>query len=242
MKKTLSAFVFLSLLITSLCFVSCASDSIVPGSGVIEMENLHIEYMNLGDSYYELKKYDKAEMCYKKASSSKTLYWPCLYKLAEIYTRLSKWNLAEETYKKLISRDNDNNALKESYAYVLASQGQFESALNVYKEIEEREINNNSELNVSCLENYLILLISLERNEEAKEKLAVLSEKAPDNTNLSAYKEKLYPPEPESENDSSETKNPDQVNDPDSDESSSSDPIISKVDSDFIMIEEQSSN
>lgn len=184
MKRFLSAF----LIIFSLFLFSCASDSFVPGAGSRQIENIYKEYMILADSYYDIQKYEKAEVFYKKASDLKELYWPCSYKLAEVYLKLSKWDQAETYLKKLIERDSDNSVLQEKYAFALASKGDFDSALKIYSEL--CNIENPSQ---SSLENYLVLLVTKEQTEEAKVQLEILKEKFPSNTNISKYEEKLNP-------------------------------------------------
>lgn len=167
---------------------SCASDSFVPGAGEKRIENIYKEYMSLADSYYEIQKYEKAEVFYKKASALKELYWPCSYKLADVSLKLSKWNEAESYLKKLIARDSENIVLNEKYAYVLASKGDFDGAMAIYKELCTKE-----DPGQSSLENYLVILISKDMVEEGKIQLEVLKEKFPGNSNISKYEEKLYP-------------------------------------------------
>ncbi len=179
----------------SLIFVSCASDGVVvPGSAKMSENSLHYEYLNLGDAYSELKKYDKAADYYKLASKKKDLYWSSTYKLAYMYALQSKWDEALPLYEKLLSRDPENMSLKESVAYVHAMKGDYEKSLKIYGELLEYFPDSQE-----ILENYISILITKEDLDKALEFTFILEKKFPDNTKLSKFKEILIVPEENNE-------------------------------------------
>jgi len=175
-----------SIILVSLIFSSCVTDNMIPGRKGAQVLNLYKEYMNLGDAYYDLKKYDKAIECYKQASGFKEFYWNCVYKMADSYFRLGNWSESESLYLKLIKRDGDNLQLKEALAYVYASQGKFSESLEIYSKLQEDFPENQS-----FLENQIVLLITSGENKLAREKVENLKTLFPDNTKVETYSKKL---------------------------------------------------
>ena len=150
------------------------------------MKNLYQEYLNIGDAYYDLKKYDKALEYYKKASVSKAFRWACTYKMADTYFSQGNWDEAEKLYLKLLNRDENNLQIKESLAFVYASQGKFSEALEIYSELQETFSENQA-----FLENQIVLLISSGNEDAAREKIENLKTLFPDNTKTETYLKKL---------------------------------------------------
>jgi len=179
-------------IIIFICFVfsfslfSCASDSFIPGAKTIAVNNIYQEYMNIGNIYTDLNKYDKALDFYTRASESRKLYWACLYKIADANFRLGKWAEAENGFKILLKRDSENLQLQESLAYVYASQGKYEEALDLYSELEKKYPENQS-----FLENYIVILLSQENAEQARLKLDNLKKLFPDNKKIDSFEQKL---------------------------------------------------
>ena len=125
--------------------ISCSSNKIavpIPGQSEAVQKNIYIEYMNIADIYFGLEKYDKAESYYKAAMGNKDIYWTAIYKLAKCYAYESKWADAQTIYETLLKRDEDNNTLKASVAYIYAMTGNTDKACSMYEEL----IKNNPEI------------------------------------------------------------------------------------------------
>lgn len=185
--RKITALVFV---LSSLLLASCTSNGMIPGKSGLQMKSIYQEYMNLGDAYMELKKYDKAVTYYELASERKELYWTACYKLAQVYLKQGNFSSSLANYQKLIKRDPDNSQLKESIAYIYGQTGDFSSAIQVYEELVTLYPESQA-----YLENYIVVLISAEENEKASEKIDLLLELFPDNTKASKFKEKITPAE-----------------------------------------------
>lgn len=177
---------FASIILFSLLFSSCATDYLVPGRKGVAIRNIYQEYLNIGDAYYDLKKYDKALTYYKQASENKTFFWACTYKMADTYFRQGNWEEAEKLYEKLITRDENNLQIKEALAYVYASEGKFDEALKIYSDLQEKFPENQS-----FLENQIVLLITSGDQDTAREKIENLKSIFPENKKAETYLKKL---------------------------------------------------
>ncbi len=184
MKKTSVIFSIIFSILLSLS--SCASDSIVPGRQSRVIQNLYNEYMNLGDAYYELKKYDKAAVYYQSAMESKELYWAACNKLAETYVKQSKWTDSEALYQKLLKRDPENVQLKEVLAYIYASSGKFNESVSIYEQLRKDFPESQT-----IFENYIVVLISSEKYEEARTETENLLAQFPDNAKVTVFNNKI---------------------------------------------------
>lgn len=192
-------------------FISCASNNIalpVPGKSEIVTNNIYIEYMNIADIYFSLEKYDKAAQFYEYAMMNKDNYWSAYYKLGQCYVYQNKYDSALRIYYKLLDRDQNNNSLKSSIAYMEAQTGNTKKALELYDNL---IINNPNE--AIYLENKIAVLLALENNAEAEELFNQLQEEFPENaTNekFSKYFEELNKKE-ETESTEVETSTDDSV-------------------------------
>lgn len=200
---------WVSLLLTVLILFSNGCTSI-PGKEDNKITNIYIEYLNIGDIYFNLEKYNEAIPYYKLAMQNKKVYWGAYYKLAKCYVYTSNWNNALSMYKKLLNKDKENNSLKANIAYIYLMQGNFNKAEFIYSDLLLKEPDNKA-----YLENYLALLLSNDVKikqpqylEKYNSYLAVYQEKYPDDENLNKFKlkyEQIFPPEnSESENQSEE--------------------------------------
>ena len=180
--------------LSSILFFSCTSANLsvpVPGQGAAKTRNIYAEYYILGDSYFELEKYDKAAEYYELAMRKKDQYWAAFYQLAKCYVYQSKWNDAIPMYKKLLERDSENASLKASVAYIYSMQGDFKNASRIYEALLEEQPKNQD-----YLENYLALLASQEKKFEKMYSVKfvkaydTLKEEYPENKNLNTLEEK----------------------------------------------------
>ena len=162
-------------------FVSCISIS-VPGEENRRMNNLNAEYYNIAEAYFSLKKYDKAADYYTLCLKNKETELSAKYQLARCYAFSSKWSDSEKLFSELFERDKSNLDLKLSLAYVHAMSGELETACNEYKALSIEYPENQA-----VLENYITLLMNMEKSEEAAPQYAVLKEKFPDSKLVSTY-------------------------------------------------------
>lgn len=179
---------YLSVIFFLLFIISCNTTGKLTlfGSEKQVIDNLYIEYMNIGDVYYSLEKYDKAIEYYKKASENDDLYWSCFYKLAKTYALSSNWAEASVSFEKLLERDPENSNLKASLAYIKALNGQVEEAKKIYEELIEQFPENQL-----FLENYIAILF-LEKNiAEIAVPLSVLKDLFPESANITKIENQL---------------------------------------------------
>ncbi len=176
-----------------LLFASCSSSNFsvpVPGQGDAKINNIYVEYYNLGESYYKLEDYKKAAEYYELAMKKKEQYWAAYYKLAKCYVFISDWNNALPMYKKILERDSENASLKASLAYIYSMQGNFKNAKMVYLELLQEQPNN-----LDYLENYLAVLLAdekkLKKEKESFDKyFEILKTEYPESKNITTFEEK----------------------------------------------------
>lgn len=202
MKLKKSYWVSLLTLILILFSNGCTS---IPGKEDDKITNIYIEYLNIGDIYFNLEKYTEAIPYYKLAMQNKKVYWGAYYKLAKCYVYTSDWNNALSMYKKLLNKDKENNSLKANIAYIYLMQGNFNKAEFIYSDLLLKEPDNKA-----FLENYIALLLSNEikiKQPEYLEKyntyISVYEDKYPDDENLNKFKTKydqLFPENKSEEN------------------------------------------
>lgn len=182
------------IILLSACFLifSCASTGglKIPGQGEKEIQNIYLEYINLADNYFSLEKYDKALTYYEKALSNKETYWTVYYKIAKCYAYKKDWSRSQEYFSKLYERDPDNSSLKASLAYIYAMNKNFSKSEAMYEELicEQPSVSD-------YLVNYIAILIKDEKKSEAVDKLSLLKEQFPNNTNISKFEALLKEPE-----------------------------------------------
>lgn len=172
----------------SLFVVACSSlnEFGIPGEIEAKRNNIYIEYMNLGDSYFELAKYDKAIEYYNLALKNKEIYWVCYFKLGRTYALAKKYTEARKIYNRLLKRDKNNTDIQISLAYLYAMEGKTDSAISIYEYLCSKE-----EYNADILVNYINVLILDEQLNYAKSKLTLLKEKFPDNQNIETFEKNL---------------------------------------------------
>lgn len=180
-KNLFSTFILLFL------FSSCQTIKIpVPGEGEILKSNIFTEYMNIGDSYFSIEKYDKAQEYYTLAMGNSKLYWAAYYKSAKTYALQNDWQNAEKMYKTLYNRDPGNDSLKASIAYIYSMNNKPKKAEELYKQLYEQHKENSD-----YIENYISILISLDKIYLAKELFLVLKENFPEKESIKKIQSKF---------------------------------------------------
>lgn len=196
---------------------SCASNKVIPipGEETAILNNVYVEYYNIGDTYYRLEDFNKAITYYDKAMKNRKLYWPAYYKLAKCYTLISDWNKALPMYEKILKRDPDNSTIKASLAYLYVMQGDVKNAQKLYKELLDIEPENQN-----YIENYIAILIPDEDNyklnkETVETLLNKLKENFPDNKNLEKFNSTIerYIPEEQPSDEQVSDENSEEITD-----------------------------
>lgn len=204
MKLLKKSIIILQLLtLTSFGLISCKSNKVipVPGEDIAIMNNIYVEYSNIGDTYYKLEDFNNAAKYYEMAMKNRKLYWSSYYKLAKCYALTSDWSKALPMYKKILKRDPDNNSIKASLAYIYSMQGDLKESKKLLKEL--LEIDNHNE---KYIENYLAILMVDEENykknkEEVQEYLNLLKENFQENKNIERFENSIKKFEPEQKKD-----------------------------------------
>lgn len=186
--------------IASLClaFVSCKTVRfVIPGERKVAVNNIYIEYYNIAEEYFKIPNYKKAAEYYLKAVYNKEIANAAYFKAGRSYALANDWEKALTVYLEIQKHDKENASVKESIAYIYAMAGDFEKSERLYLEL----ISTNPEI-ARILVNYTIVLVTLEKYNEAAEQLAKIKEKFPDEEKISALDQKitaaLNPPSDES--------------------------------------------
>jgi tetratricopeptide (TPR) repeat protein len=127
---------------------------------------LAAEYFNLGNAYFELKKYDRAITLYEKSLRYDPSFSEGSYNLARVYMSQEKYEDGLGILENLISREGENLLLLQTYAYALGKAGRSSEAIAFY-----REILSKSEGNLAALFNLSVLLENDESTGESYELL-----------------------------------------------------------------------
>jgi len=178
---------------------SCRSvQFFLPGEKKVVVGNIYVEYYNIAEEYFKIPNYQKAAEYYLKATRNRDISNAAYFKAARSYALAKNWEKALEIYLEILKHDKNNVSVKESLAYVYAMNNDFEKAERLYLEL----ISSNPDV-ARVLVNYTIVLVTLEKYEEAAQQLEVIKGKFPDEEKISALDEKisaaLKPPTDESE-------------------------------------------
>jgi|GEM_PF-532163 tetratricopeptide (TPR) repeat protein len=95
------------------------------------------EYAALGDAYFELKRYDKAEEAYRRAADLDPLLAVNSYQLARTYAESAQYDKALTILQDLDKRDSGNILVLNLKAYVLLRQGKADEAAQAYQRVLE---------------------------------------------------------------------------------------------------------
>ncbi len=167
--------------------ISCSSNKIafpIPGERNAAITNIYAEYLNIADIYFELEKFDKAESYYKAAMGNRDIYWNAYYKLAKCYAYQSKWGDAQTAYETMLKRDPANTSIKSSIAYIYSMNGNTDKAIDLYQELLQESPDQ-----VEILENYICLLLAVEKKEEAQSQVELLKEKFPESKRIEEFEQ-----------------------------------------------------
>lgn len=167
----------------------CASSgiSLAPGETRTLLRNLSTEYCEMADSFFEMKKYDKAVNYYQKSLKVKNSL-SVKFKLAKTYVMLNKWAEANSIYKELYRKDKENSALITMLAYTEIKTGNVDNALSLYKVLYEK-----NPVDTIVLKNYVLILLELKKTEEAAKYFEELKAINPESSELAKLEEKVYP-------------------------------------------------
>lgn len=172
-------------------FINCNSNSFpVLGQNKVFHDNLYKEYMNLGNSYYDIEKYSEAISFYEKVLDDESLGNVAYYKMAQCYSLLSDWGNALPMYEKLLEDDPENQAFMANIAYIYTMTRNVKDALGMYDKLLDKQPNN-----VTYIENYLAILLSdkslfIENEEKFEELFSSLKESYPKNKNIEIFQKK----------------------------------------------------
>ncbi|MBO7122046.1 MAG: tetratricopeptide repeat protein [Treponema sp.] len=162
------------------------------------VNNIFIEYYNIAEEYFRIKNYSKAAEYYKMASSDKEIYNAAYFKAARSYALAKDWTNAIQIYQEIVKKDKNNVTAKESLAYIYAMTNDFEKSERLYLEL----VSTNPD-SAEVLINYTVVLLTLEKYQDAAEQLDLIKEKFPDEEKIKTLEEKinegLNPPSDESE-------------------------------------------
>jgi tetratricopeptide (TPR) repeat protein len=114
-------------LLAALSLASCATTS--------RQHDIAIEYYDIGNAWFELKKYDKAELYYNRALAFDRTMNASVYNLAVLYVETGKPAKALPILQKLLESDPKNVRVLSALAYANARAGENEEALRIYGDI-----------------------------------------------------------------------------------------------------------
>jgi len=174
---------FLAAVLSAVLSVSCGSVPLMlPGGKAAVVGNIYSEYLNIGDIYFSLEKYDRAAACYELALDGRSNYWGTYYKLARSRAMNSEWDKAGRMYGRLLERDPDNMTLLSSKAYICAMSGDAAGAAEIYSSLVSRQPESSE-----YLEDYIAVLLMDGDVEGAEAPLALLRRDFPDSANIRKF-------------------------------------------------------
>lgn len=182
LKKSFWAKILILNCIIFSLFISCKSNSLVPGKDQLEQKSIISEYMVIADENFSSKKYEKAEIYYKKCLESPEFFAEANYKLGKTYIYEKKYDKALPIFESILEKDPENQTILETLAYLQAMTGNKEKAIEQYKSL----IQNNGQIS-SYYENLIIIYIQDKKIEQAEEYLLLLKEKFPDCSRISDF-------------------------------------------------------
>jgi len=94
-----------------------------------------LEYYNIGNAFYELDQFDKAEDYYLRVLKIDPDFHKARNNLVYIYVKKLQFDLAKENIQYLKNSDSENIVVKKLDAYVKYKEGNLKDSLNLYLEI-----------------------------------------------------------------------------------------------------------
>ncbi len=133
------------------------------------------EYFNIGNAYFDLKKYDKAVFYYKEAYKLDNTLFKARFNIALSYIALNRNDTADKILAELLKKDSENVRILASLAYSYHMEGKDKEALS-----ELNKILTISPENTDARNNMAIILWKQDRKAEAAEEFKKLLKYAPD--------------------------------------------------------------
>ena len=96
---------------------------------------LAAEYYNLGNAFFELKKYDRALTMYEKSLRYHGAFPESSYNLARVHIFQERYREATAVLRELLAREPDNLILLQTLAYARAKSGDVEEAILHYNRV-----------------------------------------------------------------------------------------------------------
>ena len=171
------------LLLMGLLFVSCSS---IPFESKVERHNILEEYFAIAKTYKDQENYKKAVEYYEKVLGDEEFYDFAFYEIAVCNVYLKNWDEAKTSFEELLERDPGNSTLKLSLAYIEAMRGNLEDAQMMYEQIVQEY-----PFDVEPLKNLVAVLISRGDTQSARQNLALLEERFPDESTIPEIKKKI---------------------------------------------------
>ncbi|MCF7945073.1 MAG: tetratricopeptide repeat protein [Spirochaetia bacterium] len=112
-------------------FSSCAT---AENNTVQELSEV---YYNLGNAYFQLKDFEKAERAYGNSLYYKPESFPSAYNLSAVYIELQEYDQALDLIRNLLTRDADNTVLIKTLAGIYEMRGSTSKASSQYEELLE---------------------------------------------------------------------------------------------------------
>lgn len=133
------------------------------------------DYVEIGNAYFELGKFDKAGAAYAKALSYDPLSVTASFNLARALLEAGKADEALAALDELLAKDPENAIILKAKAYALYKADRREEAITVYEKVMAL-----LPYDVDCWYNYGILLAAADRDDEAGPILSKVVEIKPD--------------------------------------------------------------
>lgn len=139
------------------------------------------EYFELAQAYAETAKYDKAITFYLKAAADPAHKNAAEYNLARVYGLQGDWQKARAILERQYAEAPDNMLILTAFAYALAASGDTDRACEMYRNIYERD----TETPETAL-NYVRILITAKRYDEATSSITALKQRFTENAEREA--------------------------------------------------------
>ncbi|MCF7946107.1 MAG: tetratricopeptide repeat protein [Spirochaetia bacterium] len=121
-------------------FLIAFSVSILSGcaaAGNNSLKELSDVYYNLGNAYYQLKDFEKAERAYGNSLYYNPESFPSAYNLSAVYVELREYDKALDLIRNLLTRDADNTVLIKTLAGIYELRGSTGKASSQYEKLLE---------------------------------------------------------------------------------------------------------
>ncbi len=158
----------------------------MPGEKKYVLSGIYSEYYNIGEEYLKLKNYSKAAEFYIKAASDKEIANAAYFKAGRCYALGKNWTKALGVYSEIYRYDKGNSSVKESLAYIYAMSGDYKNSEVLYREL----LDANPDV-PEILMNYAVVLLTMEKYDEARAQVAILKEKFPDQQKIKTLEDKI---------------------------------------------------